>query len=237
MTNSSHVTVSSLQDLRALPEGVAGLKGIGLGDEEVAFVTKLRSLRQLDLSGCEALTDASVALLSSLGDLESLDLSLCNQITDGSLVSLATLPKLRAINLNWCYGITDSGLESLSHCRSLEKVSLWSCEEITDIGVRALAKLPNMRELDLPEFAHITDKALLALSLSAAPIQHLRLDHLSEVTDSGLLQLAKLSSLQELNIGHCPQISTAAIDKLKSELPAVRVDFASTTPHGAFGTG
>jgi Leucine-rich repeat (LRR) protein len=227
MTNFPYVTVSSLQDLRAIPEAVTALKGIGLGDDEAAFITELRSLKLLDLSGCEALTDASVTLLSSLRDLESLDLSLCNQITDRSLASLATLPKLRAINLNWCYSISDSGIESLSHCKTLEKVSLWSCEEITDVGVQALAQFPRLLELDLPEFAHITDRGILALSLSAAPIEYLRLDHLSEITDGGLVQLSKLRGLRQLKIWHCPNISMAAIEQLRIALPAIRIDSAN----------
>jgi hypothetical protein len=76
--------VSSLEAIRRLPPDVVALKGDGLGDPEVIAIASLDSLRELDLSGCEEVTDASVTELRRLSSLHKLDLSFCNQITDAS---------------------------------------------------------------------------------------------------------------------------------------------------------
>ena len=223
---TAHI-VNSLEAIRHLPPDVAVVKGDGLGDPEVIAIASLRSLRELDLSGCEEVTDRSVSDLRRVASLENVDLSLCNQITDSSLMALAGLPVLRSINLNWCYGVTDSGLSALRQCESLESVSLWSCEEITDVGVEALANLPKLRILELPEFAAITDRALAALSVSATTLESLRLDHLSNISDEGLTRLSGLKLLRTLTVQSCSNVTAEAVAALQQTLPECQISFKS----------
>jgi hypothetical protein len=110
---TAHI-VNNLEAIRHLPPYVAVLKGDGLGDPEVLAIASLQSLRELDLSGCEEVTDTSVSELRRVSSLQKIDLSFCNQITDASLIALAGLPALRFLNLNWCYGVTDAGLSGLA---------------------------------------------------------------------------------------------------------------------------
>jgi F-box/leucine-rich repeat protein 14 len=225
MSAETALTVSDLEDIRKLPSDAIALKGNSLGDAEVVEIASLRSLRELDLSGCEDLTDYSISALHRVSSLELLDLSFCNQITDSSLKALAALPVLRSINLNWCYGVTDDGLRSLGRCQSLESITLWSCELITDAGVSALASLPHLTVLDLPEFAHITDSALAALSANASNLLSLRLDHLSEISDRGLAQLHTLKRLHRLAVQSCSGISAEAVTALREALPECEISF------------
>lgn len=140
---------------------------------------------------------------------------------------LAGLPALRAINLNWCYGVTDSGLSALGQCESLESVSLWSCEGITDVGVEALANLSKLKILELPEFAAITDRALTALSVRAAKLESLRLNHLTEISDQGLASLGALKRLRSLTVHGCTKISADAVVSLQRALPECQISFKS----------
>lgn len=94
MSAETALTVSDLEDIRKLPSDAIALKGNSLGDAEVVEIASLRSLRELDLSGCEDLTDYSISALHRVSSLELLDLSFCNQITDSSLKALAALPVL-----------------------------------------------------------------------------------------------------------------------------------------------
>lgn len=226
MSSETVHVVNSVEAIRHLPSDTTAVKGEALGDPEVIAITSLQSLRDLDLSGCEDVTDRSVSELHRLSGLEKLDLSFCSQITDSSLRTLATLPSLRSINLNWCYGVTDSALSALSQRESLESVSLWSCEEVTDEGVTALASLPNLRILELPEFAAISDRALSALSDHAANLESLRLDHLNEVSDEGIKRLGGLKQLRNLSVKSCPKVTPSGVAALQQALPQCQIRIA-----------
>jgi len=221
---AAHV-VNSFEAIRHLPRNVAALKGDGLGDPEVIAIASFQSLKELDLAGCEDVTDRSVSELRRVSSLEKLDLSFCNQITDSSVNVLAELPVLRSLSLNFCYLVGDSGLRSLGECKSLESVSLLSCEKITDAGVEALASLPNLRILDLPEFAAISDYALATLSGNATKLESLRLDHLNEVSDQGLTRLGMLKRLRSLTVHSCPKITADAVALLQQSLPNCQISF------------
>jgi len=219
--------VRSIGDIRRLSPDAAVLRGYDLGDPEVVAISSFRSLSELDLSGCEKVTDRSVSELCQVSSLEKLDLSFCNQITNLSVRGLARLPALRSISLNFCYAVGDSALTALSECKSLESVSLLSCEEVTDAGVEALASLPNLRILDLPEFAAITDGALAVLSASAANLESLRLDHLGGISDEGISRLGRLRHLRNLMVQGCSKVTANAVAALQQALPDCHISFKS----------
>jgi len=221
---AAHI-VRSMEAIHNLPPDVAVLKADDLGDPEVIAIASFPRLRDLDLSGCEEVTDRSVAELRRVFSLKKLDLSFCNQITDSSLIALATLPALQFLNLNWCYGVTDSGLGALGQCKSLEFLSLWSCEQVTDLGVEALAGLPNLQALDLPEFAAITNRGLSALSSEATSLESLRLDHLKEISDEGILLLSRLERLRSLTVQSCPKVTADTVAMLQKALPECQISF------------
>lgn len=225
MSTETATVVRSLDAIRQLPLNTAAIKGDGLGDPEVTALSSFRSLNELDLSGCDDVTDRSISCLSHISSLEELDLSFCNQITDASLAALARLPALRSLILNFCYAVGDSGLVSLSGCKSLELVSLMGCEEITDIGVKALASLPSLRVLDLPEFTAVSDDSLFSLSTNAPKLESLRLDHLNEISDQGIRHLAGLSLLRVLTVDSCSRVTTEAVAFLTQSLPECRINF------------
>lgn len=227
MSAATAPVVNNLEAIRNLQPDVAMLKGDGLGDPEVIAIASLRCLRELDLSGCEEVTDRSVLELSGVLPLQKLDLSFCNQITDASLMALARLPALRILNLNWCYGVTDAGLSALGRCESLESLSLWGCEEVTDAGIESLTVLPGLRVIELPEFATITDRTLLALSARSTNLESLRLDHLSEVSDEGLAHLGQLKRLRSLTVQSCPKVTAEGVAALQVILPECQISFIS----------
>jgi hypothetical protein len=229
--------VKSLEAVRNLPPDVALIKADGLGDAEIIAVASLPSLRELDLAGCDKVTDCSVAELCRAISLEKLDLSFCNQITDSSLVALAKLPALRVLNLNWCYSVTDFGLTALGRCSSLELVSLWGCDDVTDAGIEALAGLPNLKVLELPEFAAITDRALSALSARTTSLEALRLDHLSEISDDGLARLSGLKRLRNLTVRDCSKVTANALAALQRALPGCRIILSNPGAPGAANPG
>ncbi len=217
--------VKNLEEIYQLPFDVAIIEGVDLGDSEVLALTAFHQLNELNLGGCEEITDKSISQLHRLPNLQKIDLSLCNQTTDISLFTLSLLPRLHFLNLSWCYSVTDNGLKRLGQCKSLESILLWSCEEITDEGVEALAVLPKLRILELPVFAHITDRAIFALSQNATRLEALRLDHLEEISDEGIVSLSRLSGLRKLLVEACPKVTPEAISVLQEDLPECEIIF------------
>jgi hypothetical protein len=219
--------VTNIEDIRRLPKGTSSVQGINLQDPEVLALCSIKSLRKVDLSGCDLLTDRSVARLLELTELEDVDLTLCVLISDESVEALAQLHKLRRLSLHACYNITDAGLAALAESASLEELILWSCEKVTDLGVESVATVATLRQLELPGFAPITDIGLRALSSNASNLEMLRLDNLSAISDEGLGSLAKLKSLARLVVQGCRQISEAAITALRAALPSCEIIFTS----------
>ena len=97
MSGGIRNNVNSLEAIRNLPPDVNSVKGNSLGDPEVIAIASLRSLRELDLSGCDGITDHSVSQLRQVASLEELDLSFCNQITDASLTALGNRGRSRRL--------------------------------------------------------------------------------------------------------------------------------------------
>jgi F-box and leucine-rich repeat protein 14 len=223
IANEQRTEVSSMDDILNLRPGVVRLKGINLHDAEILRLTYFPSLEELDLSGCELLTDEAGIELRKLLRLSTLDLSLCSLITDRSVAVLAALPVLCRLSLNWCYAITDAGLVKLAQSASLESVSLWSCEQVTDAGVEALSKLSRLRELELPEFARITDVGLNAVAMHSTHLEVLRFDHLAGISDAGVGALRSLKQLTKLTVQSCQGVTEAGITALQWALPGCQM--------------
>ena len=71
--------------------------------------------QELDLSGCQCLTDAAVCGLA------------------------AACPRLRAVNLSSCYELTDAAFAALGACARMQRVNACGCDRLTDAGLAALA--------------------------------------------------------------------------------------------------
>ena len=227
MNTAEPVLIKNAEDVRRLPVGTTSVQGFDINDSAVLALSNIRSLRKLDLSGSEMLTDVSVRELRALTELEDLDLTLCMFISDASLEALAGLPKLRRLWLHGCYGITDRGVVALAESRSLEELVLWACEKLTDRGIVPLAKLPRLRRLELPQFASISDLSLVALSADAMSLETLRLDHLSAISDEGVRSLADLKRLVQLYVQDCRQVTEPSIAALRVALPSCNIVFTS----------
>lgn len=91
--------------LEILPQG---LRALGLADTEASFddavmralVRRLPDLEELDVSGCEGITDVGVAELLALRGLRRLDLSRCKGLTRHGLALVAQATQLREVRLD-----------------------------------------------------------------------------------------------------------------------------------------
>uniref|UniRef100_A0A671RXW8 [histone H3]-dimethyl-L-lysine(36) demethylase n=1 Tax=Sinocyclocheilus anshuiensis TaxID=1608454 RepID=A0A671RXW8_9TELE len=102
------------------------LAGLDVSDSTLKMIVRhMPSLRRLDLSHCQGLTDQSINLLTATGcntrnTLRQLNLSGCNKLTDACLSYMKRLSALALLDLRGCRNVTrrscDNFISDLSHC-------------------------------------------------------------------------------------------------------------------------
>lgn len=104
-----------------VPKRVTGFRGPHATDEDMRFVTSVRSLHTLLLDG-SAVTDAGLTHLHKLRNLHAL--SLCDtNVTDEGLASLSGLVKLSHLGLSNTQ-VTDEGVRHLKPLKQLKTLIL-----------------------------------------------------------------------------------------------------------------
>ncbi len=203
-------------------------RGVVNGDEELAVLRRLPTVRSLSLSPCtisskngvtdaglEAVaglrdldtlslpdtlvTDAGLEHLTQLKHLQSLDLTNNPQLTDAGLTHIGRLSGLNRLVLTGT-SIGDAGLERLRGLTNLETLELRSTL-VSDAGLKHLRGLTKLKSLDLGN-TRVSDEGLADLK----ELQSLNMLLLSNttVTGPGLRHLASLPTLAHLNLENCP---------------------------------
>jgi hypothetical protein len=164
----------SLRELKISRTGVTaagfeGLDGIGTlqclkaawcGQLDASTLRRCRSLRKVDLSGSEDMTDAVLAALADASMLETLNLSCCRQVGDVS--ALARSVSLRHLDLS-SSAVCDAGIAGLERIPSLTSLFLSSCRSIRN--VTNLFRSKSLRRLVLSS-SSVTDAGLVGLELA-----------------------------------------------------------------------
>lgn len=155
------------------------------------------SLTHVSLRWCNVLTDLSVKNLASNADLKVLDLRDCRYLGDGALQAIGGLSKLKVLQLNGS-DITDTGLSYLKWrvIGSLTSLSLRGCKRLTDKGMFFLFEgCPSnleLQELDLSNIPNLTDNGILSLAKSRVPIVKLRIRQCPLIGDTSVMALASM---------------------------------------------
>jgi len=133
------------------------------------------SLRILDLTACEAVTDdAIIRIITSAPRLRNLVLAKCKNITDLSVEAICKLGKnLHYIHLGHCANLTDAAVGRLVKCcNRIRYIDLACCNRLTDTSVQQLASLPKLRRIGLVKCQAITDRSIQALAKPRAVPHH-----------------------------------------------------------------
>jgi hypothetical protein len=123
----------------------------------------------------------------------------------------------------------DEDLHKVSALTEMEELSLGQrkvlsngseSNNLTDKGMFYLKKMRNLKTLDLIGVA-ITDSGIASLE----GLQKLEVLAISGpgITDKGLRFLAKLTTLRELDLYGCPNISEGGVEWLRGKLPDCKV--------------
>ncbi|XP_066599438.1 uncharacterized protein [Prorops nasuta] len=94
---------------------------------------RLRGLQELDLSGCNKITDVSLKYAFAFKELRVLDLSKCQQITHVGLDHLTrNSPAIEKLNLSRCCNISDIGILYITQrLQRLRGLNLKGCSQLT----------------------------------------------------------------------------------------------------------
>ena len=192
-------SMSSLRVLRV--DGEVTDKGLN----DIARLTQLESVRIC----CAPVTDAGLAALGALNHLKTLEVSYAGVngagglenpggITGSGLSALASLSNLEELRLHHTR-LTGTKLGSLHALRKLRVLDL-RANQITPEEIGVIDGMPPLSELDLSENRELGDVGVLLLVKGQWQLRTLHL-HRVGLTDAGLSEIGRLTSLQTLDVG------------------------------------
>lgn len=150
-------------------------------------------LVDLEVAGCEAVSDESVALLAGAAGraLTTLSLTSCS-VTDAVLPQLATaLPQLRALSLCDSQALKCEGVAALGSLTALTRLDLSLCSHLSDDPAMAsLADLECLAVLNVSGCPRLTDAGLEILAkVCPRQLRHVTVAGCEFVTKSGAAEL------------------------------------------------
>ncbi|KAF7825472.1 F-box/LRR-repeat protein 3 [Senna tora] len=196
----------------------------GIDDENLdVFKQGCKTLKKIDISGCENITDVGLsALTSSSGCLEKLALADGSPVTLALANSLNKLSMLQSIILDGCL-VTSAGLKAIGNsCMSLRDLSLSKCLGVTDEALSFLvSKHTGLRNLDITCCRKITYVSIASIANSCISLTSLKMESCSLVSREAFILIGKrCHSLEELDltdneiddeglisISHCTRLS------------------------------
>ncbi|XP_033610379.1 F-box/LRR-repeat protein 2 isoform X2 [Cryptotermes secundus] len=89
-------------------------------------LVRLRGLQELDLCGCNRITDVSLKYAFNFLELRHLDLSRCQQVTHIGISELASKnPSIETLIMSYCHNISDDGvINTVKHLSRLKRLEL-----------------------------------------------------------------------------------------------------------------
>lgn len=191
--------------------------------KNINFVN-FKLLTKLNFSG-SGITDESMKCLSILESLKKLDLSECQEITDEGIKNLVLPGKLKLLKWLDCYkcgGISDDGLKYISeNLPSLNFLNVDSSVDITDKGLKYLSKLKFLTNVNFSDCINITNKGLKYFRLYKT-LTKIDISGCCEITKHGLKYLSELQ-LVYLNIKYCTNITNTSIEHFLQKTKSLKI--------------
>jgi F-box and leucine-rich repeat protein 2/20 len=169
-------------------------------------------IREIDLSGCDKISDTSIIYLSKKApSLQIANLSFCNLITQEGIKHLCTnCSQLQTISLYSCH-INDAALLHIaSSLPTLKSLTIAGCNFITDNGISKLSqKCTELIFLDISHCKSISSSSIKSICGSLTNLQHFDLSWCSDsINDSAIQKLQKCHKLQHLGLAGINQITS-----------------------------
>ena len=187
----------------------------GITDAAIVHLfTDLRQIRELHLAFCISITDDAFYNIPNrpIESLRNIDLSNCELITDNTVIKLVSIaPRLRSLILAKCKNITDRGVESITRLgKWIHYLALGHCSQITDASVKEIARSCNrIRYIDLANCSHLTDDSVK--ELAALPkLKRVGLVKCNKISNLSIVALVKKPQpcvLERVHLSYCPKLT------------------------------
>ena len=143
------------------------------------------------------LTDAELEEVCRATQLTEVDLSGCQRITDQGMIFLARLPQLTSLSLENCHRITLEGIRAIAGSAKLERLDLSRTRMKLPEVYPILQSLPKLSHLVIRDVRGFESTGLEALT----QLTYLDISNANgEIKDVDLKPLAALTSLRTLNL-------------------------------------
>jgi hypothetical protein len=210
----------------------------GVSDDGLKHLAGLSKLKSVTLSG-ELLTGRGFDHLTGLSALEELTLYSAKKLSGEGVAHIAKMKNLNSLALRWADALADEHLAQIAKLSALRQLDIWNCPRVTDKGLAHVATLANLEELSLSKAAVTPEgiaqlarlKKLQEISFGYTTIDGDALTPLSQIvsleyvdlhgidiTDNGLLALAKLPRLKRVYASSCRGATADGVDKFKARL-------------------
>lgn len=181
-------------------------------DEAMLAITSSSTLRTLHCWNVKRLTDVSIrSLCRSARSLRSLHISSCPQLTGAFLHPTYGRPWTTATTRSTVGPVPGSGGPHLPH---LETLNVSYCRRLATPLLNEVCKLRTLRCLDLSGNDCVTDDTLSSLR-RLPTLERLRLNDLPQLHDDCVRHFVHMSSLRNLSLRHCHNISTAGFKRVR----------------------
>jgi hypothetical protein len=196
-------------------------------ERKLSLMLPVHGVRQdIRLSG-HRIRDQELWLLASekgqaLG-IHELHLNGCPSISDAGLAHITKLRDLRVLKVTGGLHLSDSALERLKNELDADLPLIVIREHTFDSSHALSQKLAQMRpSSDIKRHIALCgqdmrDEDLWLLRSQALGLEELHLKGCTFITNTGLEHLAKLRNLRVLRVTGCPQLTDAALERLKAE--------------------
>jgi hypothetical protein len=221
------ITSDGFEVLAKLPNlGSLGCDGRLSDDEAMRHIASIPRLRRLRAQGSVA-TDDGFGALSRSRSLERFWGREAPNLTGRGFVALSTMPTLRALGVSLKnvddqalsslprfpaledltpIDVRDEGFRHVGGCVRLERLSCMYCRDTTDVATEHIAGLK--LKSYYAGLTQITDRSLEMLGKMTS-LESIEFYETKNVTDAGLVHLAGLPRLKEVQLGGLPHVTYA----------------------------
>ena len=218
----------------------ADFRDTAVSDDDLKNLAGLKSIRNLDLRGCEV-TNAGMASLEGLTTLKALRFSGKSgktDVTDASMPVFGKLTNLKVLALDFLkFAASADGISELSNLKNLEELYIGNtlvdddslqvvathfpklkklrvaASQVSDEGAKHIASLSNLVELDISENSLLYDTGLEHLK-AMKQLKKLNCYRL-QITDDGVAHLAGLTNMEWLNLDNIGYLSDDGLPYIK----------------------
>lgn len=203
------------------------------------IIIQKKYLTYLDLAKCNFNNDASA--ISSLTDLEHLNLAQVKNLDSYSVTEIVkNCKKLRYLNLFSCITISVSAIKEIEklvdlkylnlenlinvdgdsisgiakNCRGLKHLNIKSCRNVSENGINDLSKLDKLEHLNLHCLFNINSRSITEITNKCRLLNYLDIGSCSNVTDTVLRDISKLTYLEHLDVRRIKNITDSVLTRI-----------------------